>query len=391
MKSPCCRSPRPRPPAPPRPAHVRAPLHARATEFVGAADSPAACTAASRATVVEREHLAHLLFAACARGSPPLGFRPASFSRPRSRLAAGRSGPVRAARAISTVDAPIPGIARSLFQPRSRGWYHDLDAPARRPRARPFAGNRLRACEVTRFELCRCRPAQRRRRRQVSQPARPRLRFAARPAPPQARHQPALDRCGAVVVDQLLAHRPHQRLERLGPASAPEATAACAASLRSAGRLRNACRTRADRRPRPARTASERSHARRSACSARAPRTRPRPVRSAPRARPPAPRACRAAAVRSRPAPARHPVLAQHPRQPEGARRPDLYAQLHRSLACSALGAAQQVDVHQQRPRPRICTQLAPCAATLAGARRADLCPPALAPPVSRAGGLPGR
>ncbi len=129
----------------------------------------------------------------------------------------------------------------------------EVHASARHLACRAHERDRPSAGEVQGLEQRRCRPGQRRRRRKVPQAGVGRMRLG--PAPSQRSHQPPLDRGRALVLDQLLADRPGQRLERLRTASSPAAMAAGAASARSADREESACERRPDPRPRPTQSA----------------------------------------------------------------------------------------------------------------------------------------
>ena len=105
-----------------------------------------------------------------------------------------------------------------------------IGVPQVDPSARHLPGDtcqrqRAGAGEVEGLKQRRRGPGQRRRRRQIAQVARTarrRRHTPAGPAPSEPSHHTALDLRGALVLDQLLAHRPRERLERLRAASDPQ-------------------------------------------------------------------------------------------------------------------------------------------------------------------------
>ena len=113
-----------------------------------------------------------------------------------------------------------------------------VDAPERHLAGGAHERQRTSAGEVEGLQQRRRGPGEFRRRGQIAQRAR-----GAVPAdrPPAERgEQSTLDRRGALVLDQLLADRPGERLEGLGAPRSRAATAGAGPNGRSAGRARTA-------------------------------------------------------------------------------------------------------------------------------------------------------
>ena len=204
---------------------------------------------------------------------------------------------------------PRPAAPRSRARSRSQRPEATSRATLTSASARPADSRRPAAAPAP-------RPPSVPRARQVAQRPRPVPRRRPAPQPP---HDRALDLRGAHVLDQLLADRPRQRLERLDPAHRPQV------------------RARPHRRPdqrvvaeavveRPQRRRRRRTRP----ASARSPPRRRRPPRPARRSRPDRPPAARPAPRPARPrrapaAPARRRAVAATPsipRAPGKAERP---------------------------------------------------------------------
>ena len=138
------------------------------------------------------------------------GARPACAGRGR-RPGPGRSGPARAAPRHSTVHEPMPGIARSAPPAPLVVGVAQVDAPLATSRAARRSASARPAERSKDSSSAGAVPA--------SAAALGRSRSVVAGAPrPSAAHDPPLDPGGARVLDQLLADRPGQRLERLRPA-----------------------------------------------------------------------------------------------------------------------------------------------------------------------------
>ena len=142
----------------------------------------------------------------------------------------------------------------------------------------PAQRQRAARGEVERLQARRGRrPASVARRRQVAQPG------ARAASGPCVQHDPPLDRRGALELDQLLADRPRQRLERVGAPAHAQVAAGRGPSARSAGRRGSGRRTGAGRRRRRARSASARWPPRRRRRARPRRRTRRAPPTAGPR------------------------------------------------------------------------------------------------------------
>ena len=310
-----------------------------------------------------------------ARGSPPLSSRPTSFSSPRSP-------------AGQLVVAALAAQREHLDRPRADAGDRAQPPPAalvlgrragRRARARPRARRaraRARGAPARSKDSAapaRCPPA----------PPPPAGRAAPLRAPsppaqrrPSARDHAALDRGRALVLDQLLADRPGERLERLRAAADAQPRPPPQRARRSADRARSGAGSR-----------------RRSSSTPSAKRIRSMPCAAASRVAARAPnstaprRGCAtrtthrlarrgAAAARAR----RRGGAACRPRRQRGSRNGaggrDLHAQLdaagaQRVASAIAAAAAEQVHVDEQRAAADDLQQLA----ALAPPRRADAAP----------------
>ena len=280
-----------------------------------------------------------------ARGSPPLSMRPTSFSSPRSPAGSWSWRPCPRSASISTVHAPMPGSRAASPAALGLGACRSTRPPATSRAARRSA--------IARAPLSSRPPTSPAPSPETAALGRSRSPLV-RPSPlapaPSQRERPACsDRGGALVLDQLLAHRPHQRLQRLGPAT-----------HRSHGRRRseppisrsrsNRRGTRSDRHRRPARSASAQCRGRLPPASARAPNTTRSGAFARPGPRPAAPRVQQAFDH------VRHAGAAPHPTptsaQPERA-RPGEPPRAARTVARPA-HARRARDA--QSPPPSRCT-----------------------------------